>query len=292
VTSRVLTLAVATVALTACAEDRPIAAPAAPFGPPVVWSGPSMPQSGAVAPPAPNPGVPVLTPAAAPPRAPLPLAALPQSQLQPPSLAVPTIAPTLEQASQSRALRGWGTAPAPLVDPRRFTEAHWQGLEVIPNTPAIRRALGITAEKGVIIDDVTLPADLQGFSAGGLVVAVGQVPTPDLLSFIRATERVADRRRAEVQVIERGASTTRVVTALMTKLGIANGETPSMIPPGARMPHPYRGACTHCHRIGTTGTLMVDQGDLTTTAAPPIRAGSRRPHRDRGACQVCHTVQP
>jgi len=264
----------AAVALGACAEDRAMTA----AGPPAaVWAGPASPLAAAAL-PAQNAGVPVLTPLAAPAVSPA---------------VAPALAPAAPaQALPDKALRGWGAAPAPLVDPRRFTEAHWQGLEVIPNTPVIRRALGITTEEGVIIDDVTLPADLQGFSAGGLVVAVGQVPTPDILSFIRATQRVADRRRAEVQVIENGNSTSRVITALLTELGVANGETPSMIPPGARMPHPYRGACTNCHRIGTTGTLMVDQGDLTVTTAPAIRAGSMRPHRDRGPCQVCHTIQP
>jgi hypothetical protein len=190
-------------------------------------------------------------------------------------------------------LVAYGPAPAPLVDPRRFTEAHWQGIEVIPKTARLAQMLGLPPDaQGVVIDDVTLPADLQGFQAGDLVVSVGQVPTPDLVSFIQASDRVRDRRRAEVEVIRGGQAYALVLSSLLTRLGNANGETPPMIPPGARMPHEYLGACTNCHRIGTTGTLPVDQGDAMTKTAPAIRSGSRCPHRDRGACSSCHDIVP
>jgi hypothetical protein len=187
----------------------------------------------------------------------------------------------------------FGPAPAPLLDPRRFTEAHWQGLEVVPKTQALAQALGIPPEVvGVIVDDVTLPADLDGFQAGDVVVGVAQVPTADLMAFIEATARVRDRRRAEVQVWRKAGLEVLVLNALLTRLGTANGETPSMIPSGSRMPHRYRGPCTNCHRIGTTGQLAVDPGDLTTTTAPTIRLGATRPHRDFGPCTACHQVQP
>ncbi len=187
----------------------------------------------------------------------------------------------------------FGAPPAPLLDPRRFAEAHWQGLEVIPNTPALAKALGIPPHLvGVIVDDVTLPADLQGFQAGDLVTSVAQVPTPDLLQFVAATTRVRDRRRAEVEVWRQGDTQRLVLTALLTHLGTANGETASMIPPTSRMPHRYRGPCTNCHRIGTTGQLAVDPGDLTATTAPTILPGAVRPHRDFGPCTACHRIQP
>ena len=183
--------------------------------------------------------------------------------------------------------------PAPLVDPRRFTEAHFQGLEVIPKTPTLAQTLGIPAHiPGVILDDVTLPADLQGFEAGDLITHLAQVPTPDLLSFIQAADRVRDRRRVEIELVRKGEPQTLVLTALLTRLGTANGETPSMIPPGARMPHSYRGPCTNCHRIGTTGTLPADQGDRLTLQAPVIAAGAASPHRDRGPCATCHRIRP
>lgn len=188
-------------------------------------------------------------------------------------------------------LAGWGPPPAPSIDPRRFTEAHWQGIEVIPNTPLVAQALKIPPDaQGVIADDVTLPADLQGFQAGDLVTDVNGVPTPDLTSFIDATDRVRDLPRVELTIL-RGAQPMRMQLAgLRPRLGIANGETASMIPPGARMPHPYRGPCTNCHRIGTTGTLPIDQGDMMLTAAPKIRADDKRPHRDRGPCRACHQI--
>jgi hypothetical protein len=185
----------------------------------------------------------------------------------------------------------WGAPPAPLVDPRRFTEAHWQGLEVIPKTSVVAQALGLPPDlPGVIVDDVTLPADLQGFKAGDVVIQIDRVPTPDLMSFIRAAERVENQQRVDLGVVRDGALQSVVLVALLQKLGTANGETPSMIPPGARMPHPYRGPCTNCHRIGTTGTLAVDQGDLVVTTAPTIRVGAIRPHQDRGPCATCHQI--
>jgi hypothetical protein len=197
------------------------------------------------------------------------------------------------QSSQTGPLTVWGPPPAPLTDPRRFAEAHWQGLEVIPKTPALARSLNIPASaQGVIVDDATLPADIQGFQAGDLVTSIGQVSTPDLLSFVEATDRVRDRRRVEVEVLRKGASQVLVLTALLTRLGTANGETPSMIPPSARMPHAYRGECTSCHRIGTTAQLAQDQGDTLTKTAPPIRTGATPIHRDRGPCSTCHQVLP
>jgi hypothetical protein len=190
-------------------------------------------------------------------------------------------------------LAGWGPAPAPALDPRRFTEAHWQGIEVIPKSPVVALALNIPADvQGVIIDDATLPADLQGFVAGDVITQVDRVPTPDLTSFIDATDRVRDQPQIELAIVRDGQPKTMLLTALKQRLGTANGETASMIPPGARMPHPYRGPCTNCHRIGTTGRLPVDQGDLVVTTAPEIRADARRPHRDRGPCRACHRIAP
>jgi hypothetical protein len=194
---------------------------------------------------------------------------------------------------QTDPLAGWGQPPAPALDPRRFTEAHWQGLEVIPNTPLVAAALKIPADvPGVIVDDVTLPADLQGFQGGDLVMGVGNVATPDLTSFIEATDRIRDLPQAEVVVLRGGQPQKKALTGLKPRLGTANGETASMIRPGARMPHPYRGPCTNCHRIGTTGTIPVDQGDLMVTSAPNIRADAKRPHRDRGPCRACHQIAP
>jgi len=208
-----------------------------------------------------------------------------------PTISAAPLAGTLKPEQDP--LAGWGPPPAPLTDPRRFTEAHWQGLELVPKTPALAAALRLPPEvPGVVVDDVTLPADLQGFQAGDLVTHVGQVATPHLVAFIRATDQVRDQQRAQVGLVRDGTPRSLVLTALLTRLGVANGDSPPMIPAGARMPHPYRGPCTNCHRIGTTGALAADQGDAITTTAPVIRAGARRPHEDRGPCATCHQILP
>ena len=179
----------------------------------------------------------------------------------------------------------------PLAGLLPFVEAHWQGLELLPNAPALAKSLGIPLdEKGVIVDEATMPADSAGFLAGDLVMNVGQVPTPDLTSFIGATSRVRARRRAEVEILRKGVHKTLVLTALMERLGTANGETAQTIAPGARPPHDYLGPCTNCHRIGTLAQLAVDQGDQLVKTAPRIYAGQQQPHKDRGTCTSCHEV--
>jgi hypothetical protein len=174
-----------------------------------------------------------------------------------------------------------------------FQEAHWQGLELIPLTPALGKSLKIpSAAKGVIVDDVTTPADLVGFMAGDLVTAVGQRPTPTLEKFVAAADRVRRRQRVELDLIRKGKEINLVLPALQARLGNANGETAPMIQPGAQPPHRYQGPCTNCHRIGTTGQLAFDQGDTLQKVAPPIRATQAAPHRQRGACVDCHQVTP
>jgi hypothetical protein len=206
---------------------------------------------------------------------------------------MPAMAARPDAIANADPLAAWGPAPAPLTDPRRFTEAHWQGLELVPKTPTLARALKLPPEvPGVVIDDVTLPADLQGFQAGDLITNVAQVPTPHLVAFIRATEQIRDEQQTRVDLVRAGEAQTLMLTALLTRLGTANGDSPPMIPPGARMPHPYRGPCTNCHRIGMTGTLAADQGDTIIKTAPIIRVGARRPHEDRGPCSTCHQILP
>ncbi|MDH5491150.1 MAG: magnetochrome domain-containing protein [Myxococcales bacterium] len=207
--------------------------------------------------------------------------------------ASPAGAPSGSSATEvAELLRSWGPPPAPLVDPRRFTEAHWQGLELVPKTPPLARALGLPEVAGLVIDDVTLPADLLGFQAGDLVTHVEQTSTPDLFAFIELTEQLRDRAQVQISVIRDGEPLTLTLRALRTRLGNANGDTPSMIPPGARMPHAYRGPCTECHRVGTTGSLAIDQGDPIVRTAPPISPRAQRPHRDRGPCSICHRLLP
>lgn len=186
----------------------------------------------------------------------------------------------------------------PQIDPAKinmlpFQEGHWQGLEVIPLTKGVARVMKVPLDvKGVIVDDVTSPADMEGFWAGDVITEVGQVHTPNLEEFIKAANRVRDRHRVELQFLRKGKLHSLILTAMQQRLGTANGESAPMIRPGSRPPHGYMGACTNCHHIGTTGQLAVDNGDLLTRAAPPIRAGQTPPHRDRGACTACHTIIP
>jgi hypothetical protein len=186
-----------------------------------------------------------------------------------------------------------GPSPAPGLDPRPFAEAHWQGLEAVPKTPALAQMLKLPPDvAGVILDDVTLPADLQGFRAGDLVTAIDSVPTPNLVAFIRATERIRDQQRVAIDIVRSGAPQRIELVALLKRLGTANGETPPMIPPGAVRPHRYMGPCLNCHRIGVTGNLAADQGDNLKNAPGPVRLTDVSQHRDRGACAACHPILP
>ena len=190
------------------------------------------------------------------------------------------------------------TPPTPLTSAPKFVmlpfvEAHWQGLELIPLTATLARILGIASNvRGVIADDVTPPADAAGFIGGDVVTSIGQIPTPDLNSFIEAADRVRERKRVELGVVRKGQPFTLILWPLKDRMGTANGETAPMIPPGARSPHGYQGRCTGCHRIGTNGSLPVDQGDLLAKTAPALRATAIRPHRDRGNCISCHRILP
>ena len=121
---------------------------------------------------------------------------------------------------------------------------------MIPLTPALARALSVPTEfRGVVVNEASLPADLRGFQAGDVVTQVENSPTPDLLSFVQATELVRDLRQANVAVYRGGALQNIPLVALMARLGTANGETPPTIQPGALPPHRYAGPCSSCHRI-------------------------------------------
>jgi len=77
-------------------------------------------------------------------------------------------------------------------------------------------------------------------------------------------------------------------------LGFVQAETAPMILPGEIMPHPYRGPCTDCHAIGTTGHIVPDP-DGIILPPPPISAqalATPPPHKDRGPCQACHQIIP
>jgi hypothetical protein len=162
---------------------------------------------------------------------------------------------------------------------------------LIPKTAALAKNLKLPQSlQGVIIDDVSLPADLHGFRAGDVVMSVDEIPTPNLLSFIQAADRVRERRSVELQIFRQGEIRELALTALFERLGTANGETPGMIGASARSPHPYQGPCTMCHKVGSTGALAFDQGDTVARGAPAIDLATPAPHRDRGSCSACHQI--
>jgi hypothetical protein len=201
--------------------------------------------------------------------------------------------PTPEFAPRAENLNAGLRAPALREPLLPFQEAHWQGLELLPHTRTLAKLLKLPPDaRGVIVDESTMPADDAGFQAGDLVTAVGGVPTPDLLAFIDATSRIRALPRIDVDIYRKEQPMRLEMTALLGRLGTANGETAQTIPPGSRPPHAYQGACTNCHRIGTKGQLPTDQGDLLTKTAPVISAGQRAPHESRGTCTACHVIRP
>jgi len=173
-----------------------------------------------------------------------------------------------------------------------FQEAHWQGLEVVPMTSGLARLLKVQrGTRGVVVDEATSPADAAGFMAGDVITAVARTPTPDLESFIQASEKVRDLRRVTIRLVRRESPRRLKLVAARTRLGVANGEAAPMIKAGSRAPHGYKGPCTSCHHVGTTGQLAVDPGDLLTSIAPTISRGQSPPHRDRGKCSSCHLIR-
>jgi hypothetical protein len=208
------------------------------------------------------------------------------SYVAPVAFVPPNGAPPLGAADRAQT-----PVAAPRIQPLPFQEAHWQGLELLPNTRTLAKLLKLPHDaKGVIVDEATMPADDAGFLAGDMVTAVGGIPTPDLMSFILATSEVRSSHRIQVDILRKDQRKQLVLAGLMGRLGTANGETAQTIPPGSLPPHAYKGACTNCHRIGTQGQLPTDQGDLLVKTAPPIQAGQTPPHEVRGTCSACHSI--
>jgi hypothetical protein len=289
-------------------SEPPAASQPGPLSAPIPVVDPALPTAAVSAEIPSRAGVPVLDAVPDPPPPPPPPAVEgPAIVADPPPILpapigppAPPAAPTAIAAAASpdaglreRPLENLGPPPVPSVDPRPFAEAHWQGLEAIPKTPTIAKMLRVPANvEGVILDDVTLPADLQGFQAGDVVTAVDGVPTPDLLSFIRATDRIRDAKKVAIDFVRAGTARRIEIVALFERLGTANGETPPMIPANAIRPHPYMGPCVNCHRIGTVGNLAIDQGDNPRKPLGPVRVDGPVPHRDRGPCATCHPIIP
>ncbi len=171
----------------------------------------------------------------------------------------------------------------------RLHEGHWQGMEALLLTAELKRKLRLPMNlEGLLIDEVTLNAAASGLLASDVLIAINgrQVVTLDGLA--RESRRVKNRNNASLTVIRNG----RVKKFTLRgggALGFAQMETAPMILPGAIMPHPYRGECTMCHPIGSTGHIVPDPGGVILPP-PSIRKNAARPHRDRGPCAACHII--
>ncbi len=133
----------------------------------------------------------------------------------------------------------------------------------------------------MIIDQVTAPADTQGFAGGDLVVSVGGRPTPNLESFVVAADAMRDRADVTMQIVRADGSTS--LRLMAGRLGTANGEFAPMIPPDAPIPHGNAAghartmhlaalpACKTCHPIRPAGTgPMLDlNAVLLNPPTPP-----------------------
>ncbi len=169
-------------------------------------------------------------------------------------------------------------------------EGHWVGMETLNLTPQLALFLNIPSNiKGVLVDEAGMEAQDAGVQAGDVVVSVGGMNTFTLKQFRAATRIVRNNKAAQVVIYRKGNYTTLTISSIWL-LGVAQVETAQMIPKGAVAPHRYRGACTSCHTIGTTGQLAKDGGDLLNINAPPIKRGAKAPHRYRGNCKTCHTI--
>ncbi|MBF0144759.1 MAG: PDZ domain-containing protein [Magnetococcales bacterium] len=216
------------------------------------------------------------------------------------------VAPVAQTVAMTPPVRVGGNGPAlagrapPLMqvpgfvapDPK-LAEAHWQGMEALPLSTELKKKLNLPMKlEGVLIDEVSLQSARSGLLAGDVVIAIHQRPVVRLKDFYRESRNVQDLERVSITVYRQGQVQNFQLEAVPGEnLGFAQVETAPMILPGDIMPHPYRGPCTDCHAVGTTGHLVPDP-DGVILPPPPIKAGVSRPHMDRGPCQACHPIIP
>jgi hypothetical protein len=186
----------------------------------------------------------------------------------------------------------------------QLTEAHWQGLEAMPLTRELRRILRLPRGlKGALVDEVTLNAARSGMRGGDVIVMVGASRVTTLEELLRQSRVYRNMSEAPITILRKdkflndGRYSMKAMTFMLRAspdLGFAQVESAPMILPGAGRPHPYRGACTDCHTIGT-GLEVTPDPELITLPPPPISnaTDSRefRPHRDRGPCVACHIIK-
>ncbi|MBF0425605.1 MAG: PDZ domain-containing protein [Magnetococcales bacterium] len=171
----------------------------------------------------------------------------------------------------------------------QLSEAHWQGLEALPLSIELKRKLKLPLDlEGLLVDEVSLATAVAGLRAGDVLTIFQGVPVRTLRELEQATRRFQSRNQATLTVYRQGAILSYVVQS-EKNLGVAQVETAPMILPGDITPHRYRGACTQCHAIGTTGHIVPDPDGIVLPPGP-ILAGAKSPHRERGTCAVCHPI--
>ncbi len=203
----------------------------------------------------------------------------------------PTVLPAMVPVAGQRPV-----AKARALPPKAFfapnvqlAEAHWQGMEVIPLSTEIKTKLKLPLElEGVLIDETTLVAAASGIRAGDVLQSVNGNRVRSINDVVRESKRVKRRKSVKMTVLRDGRH-LRLVLRADEAIGFAQAETAPMILPGDIMPHPYRGPCTQCHPIGTTGHMVPDP-EMITLPAPVIRSGAVSPHQDRGPCEACHQM--
>jgi len=175
-----------------------------------------------------------------------------------------------------------------LIKTIQLSEAHWQGMELVPLSNEMKQKLKIPDLAGVLVDEVTLNSLLSGVRGGDVLLTVKERPVENLEQFQRVTMRLRNKSKTKLEVWRKGQIMKFKVRA-DNILGMAQVETAPMILAGAMRPHPYRGPCTSCHLIGDTAKLKPDP-DGITLPPPAIQANARMPHRDRGPCKACHVI--
>jgi len=172
----------------------------------------------------------------------------------------------------------------------KIVEAHWQGMEAVPLTWELAAKLNIPLdEKGVLVDEVTLASADSGLRGGDVIKSLNGVRVTDLNEFYNATKRLKNQKAAFVEV-KRGNKLMTFDLLVPDELGFAQLEAAPMILPGSIAPHRYRGPCTDCHAIGSTGHITPDP-DFVTLVPPPISKKAQCPHRYRGECNLCHVIR-
>jgi membrane-associated protease RseP (regulator of RpoE activity) len=171
----------------------------------------------------------------------------------------------------------------------KLAEGHWQGLEALPLTEELKLKLQLPAGlQGLLVDEITLNAAASGLLGGDILIKVNGHKVSSIEELVKESKRVKNRNRVALTVVRNGRPATLTLKG-SEKLGFAQVETAPMILPGAMLPHPYRGACTRCHPIGTGGHVTPDP-DGIVLPPPTISADVKRPHQDRGPCNACHVI--